>query len=67
VEVYTTSGCKYCVKAKKRMREEGVPYEEIDVNEDKVSRSEMSRRAGGRTSVPQIFVAGEHVGGCDDL
>eukprot|EP00960_Hanusia_phi_P048395 758917-Hanusia_phi.AAC.1 len=83
VEVYTTSGCKFCLKAKRRLREEGVPYQEIDVSEDKVrggclsssdggqggagGRQDMSRRAGGRTSVPQIFVAGEHVGGCDDM
>ena len=72
VQVYTTSGCRYCKIAKAKLSELGVPYSEIDVSEtpgDSQSgelRKALAARVG-KTSVPQIFVAGEHVGGCDAL
>ena len=45
----------------------GVAYTEIDIIEEPARRDEMIRRAGGRTSVPQIFINGEHIGGSDEL
>ncbi|MBS7541094.1 glutaredoxin 3 [Ancylobacter lacus] len=67
VEIYTTSTCPYCHAAKDLLRRKGVAFAEIDVTGKPVERSAMSRRANGRTSVPQIFIDGNHVGGCDDL
>lgn len=67
VVVFSTPGCKYCAKAKARLGELGVPYTDIDVGANSALRASVKEAAGGRTSVPQIFVAGEHVGGCDDL
>ena len=67
VEIYTTMLCPYCWRAKKLLEERGVPYQEVDVMTDGSLRAEMRQRAGGRTSVPQIFINGQHVGGCDDL
>ena len=67
VEIYTTMICPYCYRAKRLLDERQVQYEEIDVMADSRRRSEMVQRAGGRTSVPQIFINGQHVGGSDDL
>jgi glutaredoxin 3 len=67
VEIYTTMLCGYCYRAKKLLQERGAAFTEIDVMTDGKLRDEMRQRAGGRTSVPQIFIDGEHVGGCDDL
>ncbi len=67
VEIYTTMICPYCHRAKKLLEAKGVPYTEIDVMADGKLRAQMRERAGGRTSVPQIFINGQHVGGCDDL
>ena len=67
VEVYTTPFCPYCVSAKELLRGKGVPYVEIDVAGAPDLRATMVERAHGRTTVPQIFIGGRHVGGCDDL
>lgn len=67
VEIYTTKICPYCVRAKQLFQRKGVEYREIDVSYDDELRNGMVQRAGGRTSVPQIFINGTHVGGCDDL
>lgn len=67
VEIYTTFTCPYCHAAKDLLKRKGVTYSEINVTGDPVKRSTMSSRAHGRTSVPQIFIGGRHVGGCDDL
>lgn len=67
IEIYTTSTCPYCHAAKKLLGRKGVDFSEINVTGDPVARSSMSSRANGRTSVPQIFIDGRHVGGCDDL
>lgn len=66
VEVFSTIGCPYCVRAKKKLAELGVPFIERDVTNDEALRAAVAARAS-RTSVPQIFIGGEHVGGCDDL
>lgn len=67
VEIYTTPICGYCMMAKELLRDKAVPFTEIDVMSDRARRAEMVARAGGKTSVPQIFIGGTHVGGCDDL
>ena len=67
IEVYTTPYCPYCRSAKALLRRKGADYREIDVAKEPARRSEMVRRANGRTTVPQIFISGAHVGGCDDL
>jgi glutaredoxin 3 len=67
VEHYTTMWCPYCARARALLRRKGVAFVDIDINEQPSRREEMTRRAGGRTSVPQIFIDGEHIGGSDDL
>ncbi|ADH90072.1 glutaredoxin 3 [Ancylobacter novellus DSM 506] len=67
IEIYTTYSCPYCHAAKDLLKRKGVDFSEINVAGDPVMRSTMSQRANGRTSVPQIFIGGRHVGGCDDL
>jgi len=67
VEVYTTPYCPYCVAAKDLLRRKGVDFVEIDVAGDRDLRARMVARAGGRMTVPQIFIGETHVGGCDDL
>ncbi len=67
VELYTTVWCPYCARARALLDRKGVAYNNIDIAENPERRSEMIRRAGGRTSVPQIFINGEHIGGSDEL
>ncbi|MCX7646688.1 MAG: glutaredoxin 3 [Rhodobacteraceae bacterium] len=67
VEIYTTPFCGYCHAAKRLLAQKGVAFTEIDVSADPALRQAMTQRAMGRTTVPQIFVGGAHVGGCDDL
>lgn len=67
VEIYTTQTCPYCIAAKRLLTKKGVDFKEIDVGGQPQLRAAMTKRAGGRTSVPQIFIGGQHVGGCDDL
>lgn len=67
VEIYSTMFCPYCARAKSLLQRKGVAFINIDINEETDRRDEMIRRAGGRRTVPQIFIDGEHVGGSDDL
>ncbi|RJF87967.1 glutaredoxin 3 [Oleomonas cavernae] len=67
VTIYTTMICPYCYRAKQLLQKKGVDYTEIDVSMDAAKRAEMTQKAGGRRTVPQIFVGATHVGGCDDL
>jgi glutaredoxin 3 len=67
VELYTTPFCPYCTRARALLSRKGVAFTDIDITEEPSRRAEMIRRAGGRTSVPQIFIAGEHIGGSDEL
>jgi glutaredoxin 3 len=67
VTIYTRSWCSYCAAAKDLLRRKGAEFTEIDIEAQPEARSEMVQRAGGRTSVPQIFIGERHVGGCDDL
>jgi len=67
VEIYTTMYCPYCTRARNLLKHKGVPFTDIDIIEEPQRRTEMVRRASGRTSVPQIFINGEHIGGSDEL
>lgn len=67
VEIYTTMFCPFCHHAKKLLNSKGVPFIEYDVTSDPAGRKKMTERAGGLTSVPQIFIDKRHIGGCDDL
>jgi len=67
IEIYTSPFCGYCARAKQLLKRKGVEFTEFDVSMDDAKRQDMMKRAGGRTSVPQIFIDGKHIGGCDDL
>lgn len=67
IEIYTTTTCPYCVKAKKLLEKKGLPFDEIDVYNNPELREKMVERAQGRRTVPQIFINGHSIGGCDDL
>ncbi len=67
VEIYSSPFCGYCARAKGLLSRKGVEYVDYDVLADSSKRDEMVERAHGRTTVPQIFIDGTHVGGCDDL
>ena len=66
VEIYTTPWCGYCARAKGLLEQKGVAYEEMDVMEDGPKRTEMRTRSR-RSTVPQIFINGQHIGGSDEL
>lgn len=66
--MYTTPVCPYCVHAKALLKRKGIEHiTEIDVSLTPEIREDMIRKAGGKRTVPQIFISGQHVGGCDDL
>ncbi len=67
VEIYTTRSCPFCIAAKALLDRKGVAYQETDVGADPSLRAAMTQRAGGRRTVPQIFIDGKGIGGCDDL
>jgi glutaredoxin 3 len=67
VEIYTKMTCGFCVRAKKLLELKKVPFEEYAVDFGGAKKAEMVERTGGRMTVPQIFINGRHVGGCDDL
>lgn len=66
VEMYTTGSCPYCVRARSLLERKGVAITEYRVDMAPELRAEMEKRSGG-TSVPQIFIDGRHIGGCDDM
>ncbi|MGN6268731.1 MAG: glutaredoxin 3 [Sphingomonas sp.] len=67
VEIYSKAFCPYCIRAKALLRHKGTSFEEHDITLGGPRRAEMIQRADGRTTVPQIFINGTHVGGSDDL
>ncbi|HZS82651.1 MAG TPA: glutaredoxin 3 [Stellaceae bacterium] len=67
VEMYSTMFCPYCARARSLLQKKGVSFVDIDVDAETEKREEMVRRAGGRYTVPQIFIDGEHIGGSDEL
>jgi len=66
VEIYTQPWCPYCVRAKQLLDRKGAAYREIDAPGGTPEREEAMRRSG-RTTVPQVFIDGRHIGGSDDL
>ena len=66
VELYSTKGCAFCVRAKRLLEARGVPYAEFDLGTDDVLRDDIVRRTGCRT-VPQIFIDGHAIGGFEEL
>jgi glutaredoxin 3 len=67
VEMYTTGWCPYCAMAKALLGRKGVAFDEINLDAEPDRRAEMVQRAHGGRTVPQIFIDGEHIGGCDDM
>lgn len=66
ITIYTTSVCPYCIRAKALLDRKGYAYKEINAEDEEI-RNDMIKKAGGRRSVPQIFIGDTHVGGSDDL
>ena len=67
IEIYTQYGCPYCTRAMALLSGKGAAFQEIKAPSGSPERATARERSGGRTSVPQIFIGGRHVGGCDDL
>ena len=67
VEIYTWRTCPFCVRAKQLLDRKGVTYTEHSVDGDEPARDAMAARGNGRRSVPQIFIADQHIVGCDEL
>ena len=67
VEIYTKAFCPYCSRAMRLLASKGVDVEEHDITMGGPRRQEMIQRAAGRTTVPQVFIDGRHIGGSDDL
>ncbi len=66
IVIYTKSSCPYCHAAKALLKAKGAAFEEISVDGDYAAQAAMAKKAG-RSTVPQIWIGGTHVGGCDDL
>ena len=67
VEIYTTIACPFCTRAVSLLSAKNIDFEKIDVTLSTAERQAMRVRSKGQTSVPQIFINGDHIGGCDDL
>ena len=67
IEIYTKAMCPFCVRAKKLLKSKGASFIDIPAWMDGEKRAEMRRRANGGNTFPQIFIDGQHIGGCDDL
>ena len=67
VEIYTWQSCPFCIRAKALFDQKGINYQEYSIDGDQEARSIMVDRAYGRKTVPQIFINGESIGGCDEL
>ena len=67
IEIYTKAFCPYCSRAMKLLSSKGVTPTEYDISMGGPKRAEMLERSNGRTTVPQIFIDGQHIGGSDDL
>ena len=67
VSIYTKDYCPYCKKAKTLLDIKKADYQEFDVGTDESLLQEMVKKSGGAKTVPQIFIGGKHIGGCDDL
>ncbi|MFO5493710.1 glutaredoxin 3 [Cuspidothrix issatschenkoi] len=67
VEIYTWTTCPFCMRAKNLLKNKKVDFIEYNIDGDEIARNEMSKRANGKRSLPQIFINDVHIGGCDDI
>jgi glutaredoxin 3 len=67
IEIYTQAWCPFCERAVHLLSTKKVEFQEIDAPHGSSAREDARRRSGGRTTMPQIFIDGQHIGGCDDL
>ena len=67
IEIYTWQYCPFCIKAKTLLNKKNIKFTEYKIDGDEAARDEMSLRASGRRSLPQIFINDKGIGGCDDL
>jgi glutaredoxin 3 len=67
IEIYTQPWCPFCERAIRILSGKQVEFREIDAPHGSTARKEATQRSGGRTTMPQIFIGGQHIGGCDDL
>ena len=67
IEIYTQPWCPFCERAMHVLSTKGAAFQVIDAPNGSAAREDAKRRSGGRGTVPQIFIGGQHVGGCDDL
>ena len=67
IQIYVSQYCPYCTRAKGLLNAKGVAYDEVDIDAEPLRRSEMIEKSQGITSVPQIFIGQQHVGGCDEM
>jgi glutaredoxin 3 len=67
IEIYTQPWCPFCERAVHILSTKNAAFQEIDAPHGSKERAEATRRSGGRTTMPQIFIDGQHIGGCDDL
>ncbi|MEL6681118.1 MAG: glutaredoxin 3 [Pseudomonadota bacterium] len=67
VEIYTKPTCGFCFMAKRLLKSKGISFSEVNISAQPERRAEMIDRANGGSTVPQIFIGGTHIGGCDDL
>ena len=67
VEIYTWSSCPFCIRAKALLDKKQVNYQEYTIDGNDIERGKMAKRANGRSTLPQIFINNQHIGGCDDL
>jgi glutaredoxin 3 len=67
IEIYTWQTCPFCIRAKALLKNKGVEFTEYAIDGDDAARSKMAERAGGKRSLPQIFIDDQYIGGCDDI
>jgi glutaredoxin 3 len=67
IQIYTQPWCPFCERAVHLLTTKGVAFQEIDAPHGSSARAEATKRSGGRTTMPQIFIGERHIGGCDDL
>jgi len=67
ITVYSGPSCPYCIRAKQLLQKKGVAFDDFDVKADAAKMAEMMEKSGGKRTIPQIFINGRHIGGCDDL
>ncbi len=67
VEIFTWKYCPFCIRAKSLLNQKNIRYQEYSIDGDEAARQLMSKKADGRNTVPQIFINGKGIGGCDEL